>query len=414
MKHQLFFFFTLILCTTSVFSQKDFRKGYIINNEGDTIYGYLDYRGNKSSAIKCLYKPDLKQDAIVYKPSDIKCYRFIDGKYYVSKSLNDSLDSEKLFLEYLINGIAGIYYYRDYNGEHYFIDKGDGKLIALKLERSTTTEGSLTYVTETKKYVGTLKYLMADAPSLSNEINHSSLSHKSLIKLGKDYHEAVCTSGSCIIYEKELGKPKIYFGLIGGVGLYTMASGDQNTKEEEYLNDNKFTSNLTPNIGLFFKTNFPSLNDKMFVQYDLTYSEEDLSYSYQIEYPYDIRTFQLDQSLKRQTLSQSLMLKFERQQGTFRPLIGIGGFFNYYFSSDYELKLIEMSPEGEIYSEQYNYNSPFHSIDYGISICTGVNFVALNRLMFIDLKYQIGFGLGMGFLSQNFILNLGIPFGKYQ
>jgi biotin synthase-related radical SAM superfamily protein len=37
-------------------------------------------------------------------------------------------------LEYLINGIVDIYYYRDDNGEHYLVDNGSGDLLELKNE----------------------------------------------------------------------------------------------------------------------------------------------------------------------------------------------------------------------------------------------------------------------------------------
>jgi len=414
MKQRLILLLSFILVTAGAFAQKDFRKGYIVNNEGDTIYGYLDYRGNKSSAVKCLYKSDLKQDPIVYKPSDIKCYRFIDGKYYVSKSLSDSLASEKLFLEYIINGIADIYYYRDINGEHYFIDKGDGKLIPLKSETQTIKQGNITYSRDSKEYVGTLKYLMADAPSISSEIDNSTLSHKSLIKVAQDYHGVVCTSGECIVYEKKIGKSKTTFGFIGGIALYTMSSSDRLSGDDEYLKDNHFSGNLSPNIGVFIKSNFPTVNEKMFFQYDLTYSNQDLTSSSSIEYPYDYRIFQFDQSIKRQSINQSFMFKFERQQGVLRPFWGLGGFFNYYFSTDYILHVTDMSIGGTIYGNYYSYDSPFNDVDYGASLTTGCNFVALNRLMFFDVKYQLGFGQGMGFVSHNFLFNLGIPFGKYQ
>jgi len=413
MKQRLILLLSFILITAGAFAQKDFRKGYIVNNEGDTIYGYLDYRGNKSSAIKCLYKPDLKQDAIVYKPSDIQSYRFINGKYYVSKSLNDSISGEKLFLEYIINGIADIYYYRDINGEHYFIDKGDGKLIPLKSETQTIKQGNTTYTRDSKEYVGTLKYLMADAPSISNEIDNSTLSHKSLIKVAQDYHGVVCTSGECIVYEKKIGRSKKYFGALVGAGYYTIFSGD-NIQGPTYMKNMHFTGPISPSIGLFFKTGLPTVSEKMFFQCSLGYSQQHLSSSSSFDYPTYYTVYNYNQNVDRQVINSSILFKFERQQGTLRPFWEIGAFLDFYISEDYSNILSIKSEAGEVYQTMEYSDSPFSGGDKGLQIGGGFNFISLNRLMFVELKYQYGFGQYRGASSHNFLLNLGIPFGKCQ
>jgi len=38
-------FFFLICFIQNIYSQKDYRKGFVVTNKKDTISGYIDYRG---------------------------------------------------------------------------------------------------------------------------------------------------------------------------------------------------------------------------------------------------------------------------------------------------------------------------------------------------------------------------------
>jgi hypothetical protein len=108
-------------------AQSDFRPGYIVNNNGDTLTGLIDYKGNQANARKCIFKLSNDASEEKFTPDDIKAYRFIDSKYYVSKKVmtEDSTETQ-LFLEYLIDGIVDIYYYLSPSGDNYYVDPGDG------------------------------------------------------------------------------------------------------------------------------------------------------------------------------------------------------------------------------------------------------------------------------------------------
>ena len=92
------------------YSQSDFRNAYVITNENDTIKGFIDYKGNNSNARKCLFRKKEDGEILEFSPEQIKSYRFLNGKYYVSKSIQNKDKIESKFLEYLIDGIVDIYY----------------------------------------------------------------------------------------------------------------------------------------------------------------------------------------------------------------------------------------------------------------------------------------------------------------
>lgn len=56
MKLLILFFAILIASATSLFAQFDFRPGYVVTSENDTLHGLIDCKGNKANARKCVFR----------------------------------------------------------------------------------------------------------------------------------------------------------------------------------------------------------------------------------------------------------------------------------------------------------------------------------------------------------------------
>ena len=224
MKHFFKVLLILFYCNTNLNanSNNDFKEGYIISLNGDTTKGFLLVQISRNASDQCVFKPNANSANTIYKPGEIAGYRYLNGKYYISKEINiDSTTKKVVFLEFLIKGIASIYYYMDYE-EHYYIEKYPNSLVELTEKERTFfdegtsgREGSHTYIMPSK-YKGKLIFALQDCPSINKEIQNTRLTHKSLIKLTKDYHEKVCNSESCIIYEKINTSAKVRFGVLMG------------------------------------------------------------------------------------------------------------------------------------------------------------------------------------------------------
>lgn len=87
MKKTWFILSCLVIFYAKTYSQTDFRPGYIINLNNDTTYGLIDSRGDIRNAQLCVFRKDTKSEPINYTPADLFGYRFIDGKYYISKTV---------------------------------------------------------------------------------------------------------------------------------------------------------------------------------------------------------------------------------------------------------------------------------------------------------------------------------------
>lgn len=217
MKH--FFIVLLILFCCNAYLKaspiKDFKEGYVISLDGDTTKGFLLEQVSKKASEKCIFKLNADSESKIYQPGEIAGYRYLYGKYYISKEIEiDSATKKVVFLEFLINGTASIYYYMD-NEEHYYIEKYPNGLVELTENERTFSDEGHTYIIPSQ-YKGKLMFTLQDCPSINDEIQNTNLTHKSLIKLTKDYNEQVGTSESCIIYETDNTSAKVNFGVIMG------------------------------------------------------------------------------------------------------------------------------------------------------------------------------------------------------
>ena len=110
-----------ILINIEVNAQSDFKSGYVILNNSDTLFGKIDSRGDRTMSKTCRFKPTNSDLITEYSPRELNEYQFIGGKRYVSRTLESGIP---VFLEYLIKGKLNVYYYVDGEGkDHYLIDK---------------------------------------------------------------------------------------------------------------------------------------------------------------------------------------------------------------------------------------------------------------------------------------------------
>jgi len=258
---QLLIVLTLLLLTNHDLSANNtFKSGYIINLKGDTIHGYLLEQSSINASKRCIFKNKPEGDKLVYKPNDIFGYRFNEGKYYISKQIDSNQDQVKVtvFMEFLIKGIASIYYFVDDEGEHFYIEKTPFGLVELSDSDMNTYDDKQ----DALIYRGKLNVIMADCPEIKNEINNTQLNYSSLVKLSKDYHNRVCTTESCIIYEREATPATVNFGITLGISV------------NKYKFGSELVSDYRPDyqVGLSMRIkNVLFANDKLSMSMDLLF-----------------------------------------------------------------------------------------------------------------------------------------------
>ncbi|MDR0893587.1 MAG: hypothetical protein LBN24_13425 [Mediterranea sp.] len=213
---------SLLLCSgVDLYAQHNYRPGYIITLARDTVYGEIDLRTSRMNAQRCAFKAEGGAREQVYAPFEIEGYRFTDdGKYYVSRYIEMKRGQRQaVFLEYLLQGIKSLYYYEAPGFVNvYFIEKGD-KLVKVDAPH---LDSSVSIALNGKdRYIPTLHYVFDDYQPLGSQIDKTKFNRQSLIKLAKNYHNAVCTTGEeCVEFEtKEKADPPLQWTLTPYVGI---------------------------------------------------------------------------------------------------------------------------------------------------------------------------------------------------
>ncbi len=265
--------FIFAILSSNSFGQK-FQPGYIITNSLDTVYGLIANNDYIENSISCQFKKSETSEILSYKPFDINSYRLTSGKFYVSKTVEIDSVTQKVFLEYLVKGKANFYYMRNARGDYYFIQKENDKLVALRSEDVSFYFDAVTMkwvmskdksnerISQSKKYVGTIKYILRDAPQLYSEIDKTQLDHKSLIKVAQDYQHLVCKDEQCTVYEKST---KAYFGIAFTDKLNSIKYSGKLSGTTE------FSKNIYNSLGITLICQLPTWNERINFKPSLIY-----------------------------------------------------------------------------------------------------------------------------------------------
>mgnify|MGYP004702099475 CR=1 FL=1 len=206
----------LLLATTLVlFSQKGFKEGYILVSNNDTIYGLIENNNFYQNSIVCAFKLSQEGPVTLYKPGEIAGYRFVEGKFYISKEY----ENETYFFEYLINGILSVFIKQDQQlRNQYFIEKEPLGLTELVYGSKIVTDADgIQRLVKSREHNAILSQYTSDFPELrSNAMRIESPTSWTLVSFAREYHEAVCTDRDCVIYEKKK-KGATEFEVLSGV-----------------------------------------------------------------------------------------------------------------------------------------------------------------------------------------------------
>lgn len=272
----------LLALTIVAYSQTNFKPGYIIKNDGDSIHGLVDFRDASILSKRCVFIADNQTGEQTFLPGEIESFTFDGGKYFISKTVN----GVSFFLEYLVKGKVSLYSRKQDVSTYYYIDKDTCGIIEIPYEEGVRYKGDTAYYYKSNKHIGILKYYMSDASKLDkNILDLNRPQRKELISLAKNYHNLVCNDYQCIVYEKKLPLLRVDPQLVFG---YTRFSYEQEVPE----NLNRFETYgmllhfWVPYLGesLFLKTGYVAINAKY--ENEFGFETKALKIPLQIEYLY--------------------------------------------------------------------------------------------------------------------------------
>jgi hypothetical protein len=204
-------------------------------------------------------------------------------------------------------------------GEHYLIEKNDGKLVEMKNEdKEIEIDGKGKYLFNPKNYIGVLNAVFSDCKELRNPIMEAELNHKSLIGIVKDYHSYVCKDEKCIVYEKKIPFVRIEFAPTLG---YNVTGIRFNGNKAYSLVD--FTHSFNPSLGILMNTILPRVNERLSIQLEgeagkyYFYGYRELTKAAETEYT--------DYHFNVVYLRSLASFRYTYPKGRVRPIACIGG-----------------------------------------------------------------------------------------
>jgi len=153
---------------------QDFRRGYIIKNNKDSISGLVKYGAKKKNTAHCVFKEPGKGKT-TFSPNDLIAYGFYGDKQYVSMEI-PSMKGKKVFVKVLSKGPINLYGYRDL-----FLVRKDS-LMELPLPKSKTVETTSGMRTrQDNTYKGLLNFLVSDCRMAADDIRYTEEDFTNLI-----------------------------------------------------------------------------------------------------------------------------------------------------------------------------------------------------------------------------------------
>jgi hypothetical protein len=222
--------------------------GFIVMNNNDTIPGFFKDRGSIKN--KIVFKASNEKDFKDLTPSEVSWVSFTKGKNFKACSLpGDLLNSEKVFLQVLVQGYMSLYYA---DNEYYLVEKGNAKYILDKKEDNIKRidDGGghdvRNIVVEDKRYQGLMIFLVGDCSKMTNKLTDLAYTPSDLSKTVSEYNR--CKSPAITTKAKSQNNRKIL-----SLGLkfdYLINDMDNFISTGRYYKDN-FTKEPCLSGGVF-------------------------------------------------------------------------------------------------------------------------------------------------------------------
>jgi hypothetical protein len=202
-------------------AQIRFEKGYFINNSGkrtDVLIKNLDWKNNPTVFE---YKTEISSDIKTENISNIQEFGIGEQSKYVRKTVlidhsaeqmntmsdkkNPEFIKETLFLKYLIDGKADLFYYENNDVQRFFFSTNDSEIKQLVYKPYYLTDTQIAYNEEYKKQLSD----NLNCTSSQQDFKRVKYELKDLIQAFKEFNRCSDNTGS-INYEQALEKKDLF------------------------------------------------------------------------------------------------------------------------------------------------------------------------------------------------------------
>lgn len=243
-------FIVCCFISTTLYAQ-DYRPGYIVKNNNDSISGYVAYQSLGKSASQCLFKTKRGIKPTKYGPNDLQHYGITGDREYASLTLPGSADG-KVFCNVLVKSTLSLYRY----GKAFVIEYDSVILLPTPEDKQIETwKGVMTG--KDNRYVGILNYIISDCQL---DANATAYTETDLTNLVNNYNRC---KGQAPTYKKRRPAVKMNYSVFASYVL-----SDMNMYVQDPIN---FESSKTVAGGIGADLSAPRIFDRLFITFEAWY-----------------------------------------------------------------------------------------------------------------------------------------------
>lgn len=255
--------------------------GFIIQHDGDTLNGYIDYRNWDKNPSALAFKVNKTDSYQIFSTNDISGYG-VENEVYKSATVDTEVSPDGLmpltddpeiltikvsvFLQELIRGEKGLYYFVNQIGKNQFYIYHDGIFELLLHKRYYKNINNKYVVAEINQFNGQLLNYMNDCPEISRIINKADYLSSDLKNIFIKYHAC---KGINIDFNRNNKKLQVDIGILAGVYNTNLTFVDNLSFYKEFRPETFF--GFTP--GIFVDIIWPYARRKWSLHNELTYSK---------------------------------------------------------------------------------------------------------------------------------------------
>jgi hypothetical protein len=407
MKRFKFLFFCFLLqISMPLMAQKNYQPAFVVNNSGDTLRGFIDYREWFVNPKEIRFKSSENGSIRDFKPNDIRTFKVVND-LYVSKTVDIEFDSttnafrwipyeansifkdSSVFLLSLVQGRGSLFMLiHPSRRTSYYLQKDAIKPILL-VNRNTLTSTYLDTIKDKSfnrydwnwNFTSTdleqaksgvfgiqIKYLLSDFPPQLSEINKLSYKAKSLSRLINAYNQQFDGEKSSITNDEGFNRVKVKVG----INAAYMSSSMNISVSGSFYNDLFVMKGSGYGFGVTSQYILPRMRGKWAIFNDFTYNsyktsgqdESDINNLTISKYRFNLSNFRIYTQVRYRLLRSNKLDVF----------LNAGIFHSFLLKSDsyFEIKSADFPSSNR--SGAIIDNDNLRPIKFGIVAGFGVNF----------------------------------------
>lgn len=189
---------------------KEWKPGYLITHENDTLHGLIAYTGGGNEWEYCTFKSNSEAEEQAFLPKDIKSYTYDSGLCF--KSMNVTVGKMKglYFVRSLVDGVCSI--------SNLNVEVTSDSVYTIYIIENKELDKSIRIPAEDaafsiyrKRMKSVLKPFFNHHPLMMAEMKKSNLTIKELVPLFRKYNDLICARETCVTYEENKKNPPRFF-----------------------------------------------------------------------------------------------------------------------------------------------------------------------------------------------------------